>query len=61
LSKYAAIHEFDQGMDRRLWMHNDLHAFRGQVEQAAGFDYSNPLFIKVAESMVILLPIFQVG
>jgi len=34
---------------------------RGQVEQAAGFDYLEPLFIKVAESMVILLPIFQVG
>src|ERR1035441_9228178 len=43
LSKYAAIHEFDQGMDRRLWMHNDLHAIGRDLEQAAGLDHLETL------------------
>ena len=42
-------------------MHNDLDTLGGTWNKRQASMTSKPLFINVAESMVILLPIFQVG
>ena len=63
MSKYAAIDELDDGMDREiLRMHNDFYLTRWYMEEPGRPSItSNPLFMRVAESMVIRFPIFQVG
>ena len=42
-------------------MDEDLDLFVGQTKEPVGFDDLKPLFIKVAESMVIFAPISQLG
>jgi len=42
-------------------MNDDFHALRRHIKQPARFNDFNPLFISVAESMVMRWPIFHVG
>ena len=57
----AAIHKLDHGMYHALRMNHNLDLVRLEVKQPSCFDHFQALFIKVAESMVILGPICQVG
>ena len=57
-----AVNHFDHRMNDRLRMHDDaeISSAPKSKSQCASMT-SNPLFIKVAESIVILSPIFQFG
>jgi hypothetical protein len=48
-------------MDDALAMHQDFDLRLGNIEEPARLNDFQPLFISVAESIVILAPIFQFG
>ena len=55
------IRKLHGGVDDALTLDDDLNLILGQTEQPRASISSRPLFIRVAESIVILAPIFQFG
>ena len=61
LRQYGAIHVVHHGMDDALRMDDHLDLMRACIEQPAGLDQFEPLFIMLAESTEIFRPMDQLG
>ena len=53
--------QLDEAMDDRLRMDEHVELIRLQAEKVVGLDQFQPLFIRLAESMLIFDPIDQTG
>ena len=62
MGEHRAVSHLHETLNDRLGVHNDIHALIRRAKQVMSLHRaSSPLFMSVAESIVIFPPISQVG
>jgi hypothetical protein len=61
MSRQPSVDELNQAGNGALGMNQHANVIRRHIEETAGFNNLRPVLIRVAESTVMGLSIFQVG